>query len=1389
MVVQSIGKGFAKVFGSRNERIIKTYNKRVAQINALEEQTLRLTDEQMRAKTIEFRKRSADGESKDTLLIEIMAVAREAMDRAVGIRSVFRDELNFDPSGLSPQMQTLYAKLKAEADAMATDPVVGGEPAPGYLQIEVPNEFYAAVRELHPESKPPFRARPFDVQLIGGMVLGEGKIAEMRTGEGKTIVAPLACYVACCDTLKCHVVTVNDYLVKRDRDWVFPFYYYLGLTVGSIHPQHTLQAYAAEFAQLENHPFKAGGLDPNNPQACYQGGQLLKAQAYRCDVLYGTNSELGFDYLRDNMKTDAAQQVQRTRDFCIIDEVDSILIDEARTPLIISGPASNDAPRYDIADKIAKHLLTQQQQWDATNKKVEQAEMRIKGLEGDARNAREKTKAAEYRDEMNRLIESLPTLEADRDQHVQYYEVEMERKAAHLTHEGTAEAQKIAGVGSFYVGNNMDLPHRINNAIRAHAVYKRDHQYVVQNGEVVIVDEFTGRLMVGRQWSDGLHQAVEAKEKVKIKEETQTLATVTIQNFFKLYKRLAGMTGTAITEATEFYEIYKLDVVSVPTNKPIQRTDREDLIFMSEKDKWNAIVDEIKRVHDTGRPTLVGTTSVDRSEILSGMLSKKHGIKHNVLNAKAENAEREGNIVEDAGQLGAVMIATNMAGRGTDIKLRAIPREDLIKHWQTRNILPRQADASMSDEQVIALSYRHQAIAELRIAKKEAEALSDEELKLRLLRHWCQEDAYLEEKKVKSMTLDACLSALDKLPDYKRHRLELWPNIESMGGLHIVGTERHESRRIDNQLRGRAGRQGDQGSSRFFLSLEDDLMKMFAGGKTKVLLSKLGMKEGDAIEHGMVSKSVGRAQRKVEERNYEIRKSLLEYDEVMEHQRSAFYGTRQDVLEGRNVGELIFEYIGESVDDAVQTYLAPDYIKQQAAEWCRSTLDISVDPARLHLHDLGELQEIVRKSARNDVAQIIDVTLGEYMSNDVPVEDWDLKGLSSWAMSRFDVNLPANRLRTMNPTDVATELTDTAQQQIDKKDLSGLAKFLDTEIPQRELSEWAKQKFGIDLPVEELKQYDIESAGEMLLDKARATYARRELTYPVEFMMEVIMQGAQQDPQWAVTQLQQLMASRYQVEIADEEVKALNGQEIFEKLLAEQEAWLKDGGKLEAEAQTIASEFRSNPEGLTAKLRDRYSAVLEDGELEAVPDDQLEDFVYDKGRACFISELTRLERFVLLQILDKAWKDHLYAMDQVKDSVGLRGYAEKDPRIEYKREGANQFAEMQRTSRDQVTGLIFRARLTPNVQLNNAYGDEQQAQHAPANAGAAQAPSAAMSAAAAAAVRGSSEQQADQEAADRAGVAPDRGGSMSRKQRRAAEARDRHGNQSGPSKQRKRKKR
>ena len=1346
MVLQQISKTMTKVFGSRNERLLKSYYRRVEQINAREEDVRKLTDIQLRDKTAEFRKRFEQGETRATLLPEIMAVAREAMDRSVGIRNILNDQYGFDPSKLPDSARAIYDQVKQQADSLDAEPLLGGDPAPGYLQVEIPNALYDAVRELYPKSRPPFRARPFDVQLIGGMVLGEGRIAEMKTGEGKTIVGPLACYMACVENLQCHVVTVNDYLVQRDRDWVFPFYYRLGLTVGAIHPFH---------------------MQPPDK----------KMEAYRCDVLYGTNSEFGFDYLRDNMKLSPHEQVQKRRDFCIVDEIDSILIDEARTPLIISGPAHEDAPRYDMADHIAKHLMQKQKEWTAANEKYEAAERRIKGIEGDIRNARDKAKTPAMKEEMKSLQAELPKLEAARDQHTQFFEVEMEKKAAHLTHEGIAEAQKQAGIGSFYVGNNMDFPHLLENALRAHAIYQRDKDYVVKDGDVVIVDEFTGRLMVGRQWSDGLHQAVEAKENVKIKQETQTLATVTIQNFFKLYKRLAGMTGTAITEATEFHEIYELEVVSIPTNLPVIRHDRNDLIFLSQKDKWNAILDEIKQSYDIGRPVLVGTTSVEKSEMLSQMLSKKHGIKHEVLNAKQH--ERESLIVQDAGSLGSIVIATNMAGRGTDIRLQPIDRAALVRHWQQRNLLPREATAEMAEEQILNLAWSHQARMELGIKPKEADEMTPEQLKLQLLRYWVAQNAWVDPKKAASLSEEQCLAELDSVPDFHRHRLALWQTIEQMGGLHIIGTERHEARRIDNQLRGRAGRQGDRGSSRFFISLEDDLMKMFAGKNTLRILSRLGMKEGDAIEHRMVTRSVEKAQRKVEERNYEIRKNLLDYDEVMEYQRNSFYGLRQEVLEGNNLDKLIFDYIDDAVVDAVETYKAPGYVQGQLAEWCRAQLDVSIDPSKLHLDSREALEEIVRDAASHEVVQVIDVSLGEYMSNDIPVEDWDLDGLRNWAMSRFRVDLKKNRLRGMNVDQVKSLLVEAAREQVGKRELAGIEKFLAPYYGERELAAWAREKFGIEVSPEQLGEVELDQAVEQMRQQARDAYRQREITYPVEIIMEVVFQGAQQDQNWAINQLIQWARQRYQLEWSPEQVAEMRGQDIYQALVDEAEAWLAEG-KLEKQIDEKLAESGQDHAALIEWMGERFGVGLDEDAIKETED--LRSLLVTRGRASLRIELSQLEQFVLLQILDQAWKDHLYAMDQLKDSIGLRGYAERDPRIEYKREGANLFQEMQRTVRDRVTELIFRARLTPNVELQNVYGDMQE-EHQEVSSYAGGAEPAAVGAA-----QGTAEQQADLAAAEQAGAEQD-DAHLSRKQRRAAQADRRKQTSSQDKKQRKRKSR
>ena len=771
----------------------------------------------------------------------------------------------------------------------------------------------------------------------------------MKTGEGKTIVAPLACYLSVIEGNQVHVVTVNDYLVKRDRDWTFPFFHAMGLTAGAIHPHH---------------------MQP--PQ--------LKKAIYFCDVVYGTTAEFGFDYLRDNMKLSVAEQVQRKRQVAIVDEVDSSLIDEARTPLIISGPAHEHAPRYEMADRLAKHLMQKQVEWDAADRKVQACLVEISGLEGDIRNSREKDRVPKLKSDLESRKADLPKLEEARDQFRQFYEVELDKKRATLTHEGIAEAQKEAGLGSFYVGENIDLPHLMEQSIRAHTVYQRDRDYIVapaDNGElsVVIVDQNTGRKMVGRQWSDGLHQAVEAKESVPIKQETQTMATITIQNFFKLYDKLAGMTGTADTEATEFYEIYNLDVVVIPTNVPVIRFDRDDRVYLTSPDKNNAILEEIKTFHDVGRPILVGTTSVEKSRELSNELKSRWKIEHEVLNA--EQHDRESEIIKGAGRLGAVMIATNMAGRGTDIKLQPITLDDLINHWKRRGICPKEVTSGMSMDEIRNRIYRHVAPAELDCRKAEVESMGDDEVHRKLLEAWYAKHCWGKSGKVHKLSDADLMDALDESGGCVLHRIDDFKTTESLGGLHVIATERHDSRRIDNQLRGRSGRQGDRGSTRFFLSLEDDLMKMFAGPTTLKILSKLGMKEGDAIEHPMLSKAVGKAQRKVEERNFLIRKNILEYDEVMDLQRHSFYGMRQDVLEGRGIKELIFEHLENAINDAAYRFLDERYPTLCMCEWIRENLGVEIDPDRLRGKDRGDLHRFVQREAREEAGTIIDPSTGD----------------------------------------------------------------------------------------------------------------------------------------------------------------------------------------------------------------------------------------------------------------------------------------------------------------------------------------------------------------------------------------------------------------------------
>ncbi len=622
---------------------------------------------------------------------------------------------------------------------------------------EILPEAFAVVREA---SKRVLNMRHFDCQLIGGIVLHQGKIAEMKTGEGKTLVATLPAYLNAITGKGVHVVTVNDYLAKRDSEWMGTIYRFLGLSVGCI----------------------VHDLDDEERKA-----------AYNADITYGTNNEFGFDYLRDNMKFSINDYVQREFNYAIVDEVDSILIDEARTPLIISGPSEESTDLYYQVDKI------------------------------------------------------IPYLKNDKD-----FTIDEKAKTVTLTEEGITKVENLLNVGNLYDPKNMEILHHVNQALRAHHMFKRDVDYVVKDGEVIIVDEFTGRLMPGRRWSDGLHQAVEAKEKVKIEKENQTLATITFQNFFRMYRKLAGMTGTAETEAAEFKKIYNLDVVVIPTNKPMIRIDEPDVIYKTEKEKFKAVVAEIKKLYESGAPVLVGTSSIEKNEKISALL-KREGVPHQVLNAK--HHEKEAEIIAQAGRPKTVTVATNMAGRGVDIILGGNP--------------------------VLLAKGRFGGDTE----NPEYQQVLEE------LKQKCEEDR----KKVLSV-----------------------------GGLHIIGTERHESRRIDNQLRGRAGRQGDPGKSRFYLSLEDDLMRIFGSERIAVVMDKLGIEEGEAIEHRMVSKAIENAQKRVEAHNFEIRKHLLEYDDVMNKQREYVYSFRKQVLKNENLSETTKDIIYEVLDYLFDVILAPE---------------------------------------------------------------------------------------------------------------------------------------------------------------------------------------------------------------------------------------------------------------------------------------------------------------------------------------------------------------------------------------------------------------------------------------------------------------------------------
>src|SRR5512138_3825793 len=865
-----LGSIIKKIIGSKNERELKRMWPIVEKINGLEAGIAKLTDDQLRNKTAEFKERYQRGESLESLLPEAFAVCREGGKRALGMRH-------------------------------------------------------------------------FDVQLIGGMVLNSGRISEMKTGEGKTLVATLPAYLNGITGRGVHVVTVNDYLAKRDSEWMGRLYTFLGLSVGVI----------------------VHGLDDNE-----------RRDAYNSDITYGTNNEFGFDYLRDNMKFALEDYVQRDFHYAIVDEVDSILIDEARTPLIISGPTEDSTDKY-------------------------------------------------YK--INRIIPSLKK-EAD-------YTIEEKTKTAALTEDGNIKVEKMLGAGNLYDPSNVDLVHHVHQALKAHALFHRDVDYVVKDDQVMIVDEFTGRLMPGRRWSDGLHQAVEAKEGVKIENENQTLASITFQNYFRMYSKLSGMTGTAETEAEEFAKTYNRDVVVIPTNQRNVRKDSEDVVYKTEGEKFNAICDEIEKRNQKGQPVLVGTVSVAKSEVVSSLL-KRRGVPHNVLNAK--HHAREAEIVAQAGRKGAVTISTNMAGRGTDIILGG-NAEMMAKH----EVGP-EPDAPMEGEEEAAFLARKDEWAK-RLARR------------------------IEELKAQT----------------SGEHVE----VVALGGLHIVGTERHESRRIDNQLRGRAGRQGDPGSSIFFLSLEDELMRIFGSDRIQGLMKMMGMKEGEVIEHRWLTKSIEGAQKKVEAHNFDIRKNLLEYDDVMNQQRRSIYRLRRMVL-GFGAGIPVVEY-DEDPKTKVKTR------KEQVFTWTDQ---------REHVLDLVEdlVVDMVGANCPNRLA------------------DWNLDGLSAMV----------------------------------------------------------KDQFGVEMSF-------AQPAG-------KAAEARKEI-----------------------------------------EEQVFN---VIEKLYRQKE-----------------EELGVDAEG--------------------------------------VAVLRRYEQWLYLQAIDQQWKDHLLSMDHLRQGIGLRGYGQKDPKQEYKKEGYEMFVQMTWRVKSAVIGNLLRLQI------------------------------------------------------------------------------------------------
>jgi preprotein translocase subunit SecA len=1101
---------------------------------------------------------------------------------------------------LEPAMQA-----KSDAELRETASKLRERLGKGETLDDVLPEAFAACREAAKRTK---NMRHYDVQILGGITLHRNNIAEMVTGEGKTLVATLPAVLNAITGDGVHIVTVNDYLARRDCEWMLPIYRAVGVSAGYIQSD----------------------MDSTD-----------RRKAYECDITYGTNSEFGFDYLRDNMKPARwdderfhpfYRQVQRRLNYAIIDEVDNILIDEARTPLIISGPAFSDVRRYEDADRIAKQLSEMESK--------ARAELAAAGTPIDA-----PLKAGEKRDMGV------------------YFEVKEKERTVHLTDKGVREAERLAGVESFYTAGNMEWPHLIDNSLKAHHLYLRDRDYlVIPNPEtremsIIIVDTHTGRALFGRQWSDGLHQAVEAKHKkdgVQIKQETQTLATVTLQNFFRMYKKLAGMTGTAMTEANEFWKIYKLDVIAIPTNRVMRRVNSPDLVYRTDKEKWDAIMKEIEEIHASGRPILVGTTDVAKSEKLAVLLKRK-GIKYELLNAKPENVAREADIVAQAGRKGAVTIATNMAGRGTDIILGGNP--ETMAWAQLKDKYPGRLEVP--------------------------------------------EDVWKQ-------TVDAI--------EAKEQTKPAGREIAAMGGLHILGTERHDSRRIDNQLRGRAGRQGDPGSSRFYLSLQDDLMRLFAGEWVSNVLTRLGMQEGEAIESRMVSRRIQGAQKKVEEYHFESRKNLLEYDEVMDTQRKRIYGKRQEILNDSNCKAMIHEMIEEQVNSAVDRFMNPDYGAESFREFAGNRLGVEFEEGEFkNVTDFASADQVAREKAYRFIPTVIQEGMDENLSADEDEANWAWQEMARLVNAKYGLKLKEADLKKVGRENLAQHLTEHATKAVSEVDLSEGARFLDRAWGISSLCDWDNTKFRIDLSPEQIGNKDETEAKALILDKVRAAYRQKEIEFPVQVAMSSFMAekatgvaGQQRYNReglyaWARTRFpnhtQNFTEDQFRTE------SRANLRALILKVSTEAYP-TTDQSEIDARIEEAMSGTRSaeldDAKELTDWMKQTFQVDVDPVKLVGKSPEAVRTVLWNAFDNKYRPEMHRMERNLLLDLLDSTWKNHLLTMDHLRNVVGLRSYAQEDPKTVYKKEGMAEFGRMWENLDDRVTDMVFRVEDAPEEAMQEA---------------------------------------------------------------------------------------